>query len=99
MKKEELEELINLMYNGHISQYGKRKLETYINKLQKENKKIKKDYMKLQAFYFKDYIRKDKIREFIEKELPDDEIMECCETYDVNGIRLRKELEEIIKGE
>ena len=40
-EKEELQELINLLYNGHISQYGKRKLEKYINKLQKENKMLK----------------------------------------------------------
>ena len=42
---------------------------------------------------------KDKIREIIEKELPDDEIMKCCTIYDVNGIDLRKELEKIIKGD
>ena len=35
-EKEELQELICLLYNEHISQYGKRKLEKYINKLQKE---------------------------------------------------------------
>lgn len=35
-EKEELQELINLLYNGHISQYGKRKLEAYIKKQQKE---------------------------------------------------------------
>lgn len=48
---------------------------------------------------FSEYVEKDKIRKFIKEELPDDEIMECCEMYDVNGIRLRKELEKIIKGE
>ena len=42
---------------------------------------------------------KDKIREIIEKELPDDEIMKCCNVYDVNGVSLRKELEKIIKGD
>jgi len=40
-EKEELQELINLLYNGHISQYGKRKLEKYIDKLQKENQELK----------------------------------------------------------
>ena len=42
-----------------------------IDKLQKENKKYKKDYMVLQAFYSKDYIRKDivrnKMKEYLNK--------------------------------
>jgi len=40
---------------------------------------------------------KEKIREFIKKELPDDEIMECCSNYDVNGVAIRKELEKILE--
>lgn len=38
-EKEELQELINLLYNNHLSQYGKRKLETYIKAQQKELEK------------------------------------------------------------
>lgn len=34
-EKEELQELINLLYNNHLSQYGKRKLEKYIQKQDK----------------------------------------------------------------
>ena len=41
-EKEEIKELINLLYNNHISQYGKRKLENYIKKLQKELDKSNK---------------------------------------------------------
>ena len=38
-----------------------------------------------------------KIREFIKNELPDDEIMKCCSNYDVNGVRLRKELQKLLE--
>ena len=44
-------------------------------------------------------ILKDKIRELIEKELPDDDLMEACSIVDVNGIAIREELEKIIRGE
>lgn len=38
------------------------------------------------------------IREFIKKELPDDEIMECCSICDVNGVAIRKELEKLLEN-
>ena len=47
----------------------------------------------------KDYISKDKIREFIKEELPDDEIMKWSIIYDINGIDLRKKLEELLEEE
>lgn len=40
-EKKELQELLKLLYNDHISQYGKRKLEKYIQNLQKENELAK----------------------------------------------------------
>ena len=40
-KKKEIQELINLLYNNHISQYGKRKLEKYIKEMQKEIEDLK----------------------------------------------------------
>lgn len=40
-EREEIKELINLLYNNHISQYGKRKLENYIKELQKEIEELK----------------------------------------------------------
>ena len=43
------------------------------------------------------WVDKDKIREFIKNELPDDEIMKCCSNYDVNGVRLRKELQKLLE--
>lgn len=43
-----------------------------------------------------DFISKDKIREFIKEELPDDEIMKCCERYDINGIYIREKLEKLL---
>ena len=41
-EKKELQELINLLYNNHLSQYGKRKLEAYIKKQQKEIEELYK---------------------------------------------------------
>lgn len=43
------------------------------------------------------WVDKDKIREFIKNELPNDEIMKCCSNYDVNGVRLRKELQKLLE--
>ena len=45
---------------------------------------------------FTKYISKDIIRNFIKEELPDDEIMKCCENFDENGVYLRKKLEELL---
>lgn len=45
---------------------------------------------------FTKYISKDIIRNFIKEELPDDEIMESCEMFDMNGVYLRKKLEELL---
>ena len=39
-----------------------------------------------------DYIPKQTIREFIDRELPDNDICECCEIYDVNGIDIKNKL-------
>ena len=39
---EEEKELLRLLYINNLSQYGKRKLEDYIKKLQEENNKLKK---------------------------------------------------------
>lgn len=36
MSEKELQELINLLYDGNLSQYGKRKLVDYIYNLQNE---------------------------------------------------------------
>ena len=80
-------------------------LLNYIDKLQKENELLKApfEYAKrntLDKRYVElNFISKDKIREFIEKELPDDDLMEACSIVDVNGIVIREELEKIIRGE
>jgi hypothetical protein len=68
-EKKELQELINLLYNGHISQYGKRKLEAYIKKQQKEIEELKKyeEGYKLLSYSLDNYISKDKIKAKIEE--------------------------------
>ena len=43
------------------------------------------------------YISKEKIKKFIEEELPGEEICKSCETYDVNGISLKKRLEKLLE--
>ena len=45
------------------------------------------------------FISKDKIKEFIKEELPDDEICECCNIYDVNGIELKLKLQSLLEKE
>lgn len=78
-EKKELQELINLLYNGHISQYGKRKLEAYIKKQQKEIEKLKQKEKEAYNFGYrngcndtskfndKTFIRIDKIKAKIEE--------------------------------
>jgi len=72
-EKKELQELINLLYNGHISQYGKRKLEAYIKKQQTEIEELRKPKY---IINFKtneitkltnDFVSKDKIKAKIEE--------------------------------
>lgn len=42
-------------------------------------------------------ISKDKITNFIKKELPDDEICTMCDVYDVNGIEVKNKLQELLE--
>lgn len=44
---EDIKELISLLYNGNITQYGKRKLVSYIENLIKENKELKEKIVKI----------------------------------------------------
>ena len=57
---EKLEELISLLYQDKLTQYGKRLLVENIEKLQKENEKALAEYMKWQKQELK---QKDKIIE------------------------------------
>jgi hypothetical protein len=41
-------------------------------------------------------IRKDKIKKFIDEELPGEEICKSCDIYDVNGISIKEKLEKIL---
>lgn len=43
------------------------------------------------------YIRKDKIKKFIDEELPGEEICKSCDIYDVNGVSLKEKLEKILE--
>lgn len=71
-----------------------------VKKLQKENEELKAinsmQKYRIEVIDERELISKEEIREFIKKELPDDEIMECCSIYDVNGVAIRKELEKIL---
>ena len=44
-------------------------------------------------------IHKDKIKAFIKEELPDDEICSYCETFDINGIDLKRKLQSLLEKE
>ena len=82
-----LPELLELYHeaNGQIKQFYDGELYT-ANQL-KNIEKTTKTY----------YIHKDKIRDFIKSELPDDDICEACETYDVNGVDIKKELKKLLE--
>lgn len=43
------------------------------------------------------FIEKSKILNFINNELPDDEICECCSNVDVNGVHLKNELKKLLE--
>ena len=65
-----LQELIELLYNDKLTQYGKRRLEEYIKKQQKEIEELKNNELDYTTIYIngvyegKKYY-KDKIRETI----------------------------------
>ena len=72
-------------------------------KKKKENKELKTinsmQKYRIEVIDERELISKKEIREFIKKELPDDEIMECCSICDVNGVAIRKELEKLLNKE
>lgn len=74
-----------------------------IASLKKENKELKiinlMQKYRIEVIDERELISKKEIREFIKKELPDDEIMECCSICDVNGVAIRKELEKLLNKE
>ena len=83
-EKEEIKELINLLYNNHISQYGKRKLENYIKELQKENDTLKTTINKQSkdiSEQLKELDKKDKIINLIVNYLAEEDVSETfCKT-------------------
>lgn len=62
-------------------------LEDDKEQLIQENKELKEKNKELN----------NKILNFINNELPDDEICECCSNYDVNGVRLKNELKKLLE--
>ena len=74
-EKKELQELIDLLYTGNLSQYGKRELEKYIDMQQKEIKELKEKNASLQKEIKlmksininENYISKDKIRKHLKR--------------------------------
>lgn len=69
------------------------KQQKEIEKLNFENHMVKKWNKQLDQ----NYISKEKIKEFIKKDLPDDEFMKWNIIYDVNGIDLRIKLEKMLE--
>lgn len=94
------ERIEQLELENKVLQENNKGLKAKIDELQKENQELKEKYENIN-WYFENqkenFISKDKIRKFIKEELPDDEIMKCCEMFDSNGIYLRKKLEEILE--
>lgn len=73
-------------------------IKSIIEKLQKENLLLSAKENMSDYFEFKrNYILKDKIREIINEELPDDEICKVCEKYDVNGVVIKQKLIKVLE--
>lgn len=76
-------------------------IETILDLYQKEKEKNNYEWMRRNCLptdlVKKLYISKDKIRAFIEENLPDDEICSCCDNYDSNGVAIKINLENLLK--
>ena len=74
-----------------------------VKQLEKGNRSLMESRIKWKNRYYKEKdknkkcISKDKIREFIKKELPDDEAIKYYTIWNVNGIDLRKKLEKLLE--
>lgn len=70
--------------------------------LKKENEQLKNAIAvanKLEERIKENFIAKKKLEDFMENELPDDEICKRCVIYDVNGIYIKEELEKLLESE
>lgn len=66
---EEEKGLLRLLYINNLSQYGKRKLEDYIKKLQEENNKLKKQIDLMSEDLATDYHSKEWIIKYYEEKV------------------------------
>ncbi len=98
--KQSIQNLLNRNKKLEISDMSKEKSSMNYYNLYKEEKATNMELLtrlRSDSFLDRDNYWKDKIRKFIKEELPDDEIMEVCSCYDVNGVSLRRELEKMLK--
>ena len=104
---ETLKEVANDDFDTLGDDISPKMAQNILNVLEKQQKEIERLNEIINSRYYHDLkcreleleINKnwqDKIKKFIKDELPDDEIMECCGTYDVNGVLLREELEKLL---
>lgn len=95
--------------NGSLK-LSSRNLITEMDELEEELLDYKKSYEKLQkeneelrvqgSIILLDYnILKDKIKEIIKEELPDDDICKSCGRYDVNGVVIKQKLIKLLEEE
>ena len=94
-----IDEKIDQIFKG-VEEEVLEEMREEVRTLREENQRIKDINVELNtdvsAWKTTAKELEEEIREFIKKELPDDEIMECCSNYDVNGVAIRKELEKIL---
>ena len=69
-------------------EYDKETLRDMLVEKQKEIKELKSNS-----------ITKDKIKEIIKEELPDDDICKSCGRYDVNGVVIKQKLIKLLEEE
>lgn len=79
--------------NGNSTIINNEDLKGLLDLYQKEKEKNNYEWMRRNCLptnlVKKLYISKDKIREFIKENLPDDEICSCCDNYDSNGVAIK----------
>ncbi len=79
-----------------VFQYMIKKFKKEMEQEKEKNKELEKENWIMRTVD-KQYISKDKIREFIKENLPDDEICSCCDNYDSNGVAIKINLENLLK--
>ena len=90
-EKKELRELIELLYNDNLTQYGKRNLVEYIEKLEKEIEEWQKAYIRENNYWLKFRNKINKIANN-DKDCSDNEVIKAVKESKDKNASLQKEI-------